>query len=139
MSRDLTAIFQREQLHRATRLGNLAEVDRLIKQKYPLNRFDELGKTPLHYAVESGQVAIVHRLIKAGANVNAHDERMIGNTPLSDNILNCSLEMVSCLIAAGADPTIRGWMQLNANDRAKARKDSAGKKILQIIEKRVSR
>src|SRR5256885_16870599 len=84
MSRDLTAQFQREQLHRAAQDGDLARVNDLIARQYPLNRFDDLGKTPLHYAVQDNRLEVVKRLIGAGADVNVHDEHVIGNTPLSD-------------------------------------------------------
>src|SRR5688572_10521842 len=58
MSRDLAAQFQREQLHRAAADGDLARVDDLIARKYPVNRFDDLGYTPLHYAVREKQLDI---------------------------------------------------------------------------------
>jgi ankyrin repeat protein len=105
-----------------------------LQRKYPVNRFDDLGKTPLHYAVRAGRIDVVDRLIRAGANVNAHDERVIGNTPLSDNARECSYEMAKRLIDAGADPTIPGWMQLNALHRAAERKDSEALKIQRLLK-----
>jgi ankyrin repeat protein len=134
MSRNLTAQFQREQLHRAAQEGDLARVKDLIKQRYPLNRFDALGKTPLHYAVQEDHLDVVRSLIRAGANVNAHDDRVIGNTPLSDNAHECSYEMAKLLIEAGADPAIRGWMLMNAFDRARERKDADSHKIIRLLE-----
>ena len=139
MNRDLTAQFQREQLHRASQDGDLARLDDLIERKYPVNRFDDLGKTPLHYAVQDNRLEAVKRLIEAGANVNAHDERVIGNTPLSDNVRDCTYEMAKILIDAGADPTIRGWMQMNALDRARERKDANARKILRLLEEAAAR
>ena len=106
--REMHARFQREQLHWAASKGDAAEVQRLLAKRYPINRFDELGWTPLHHAVKEGHVDVVDVLLAAGANANAHDERRIGNTPLSDNIRECSFDMAERLIAAGADPTIRG-------------------------------
>src|SRR5687768_14864672 len=100
MSRDLTAQFQREQLHRAAQDGDLVRVNDLIERKYPLNRFDDLGFTPLHYAVQDNRLEVVKRLIEAGADVNAHDERDIGNTPLSEHAGKCTFEMAKCLIEA---------------------------------------
>lgn len=134
MSRDFDAQFQREQLHQAAQNGDLARVNDLIERKYPLNRFDDLGKTPLHYAVQDNRLDVVRRLIEAGAIVNAHDERVIGNTPLSDNADKCTCEMAKLLIDAGADPTIRGWMQMNAIDRARQRKDASASEIVRILD-----
>ena len=139
MSHDLTAQFQREQLHRAAQDGDLARVNDLIERKYPVNGFDDVGKTPLHYAVQDNRQEVVKRLIEAGANVNAHDERVIGNTPLSDNARECTYEMTKVLIDAGADPTIRGWMQMNALDRARERKDANARKIIRLLEDAANR
>jgi ankyrin repeat protein len=77
---------------------------------------------------------VVRRLIKAGANVNAHDERTIGNTPLGDNARECTYEMAKLLVDIGADPTIRGWMRMNALDRARERKDASARKIVRLLE-----
>src|SRR3954466_9186203 len=139
MSHDLAAQFQREQLHHAAQDGDLARVNNLIDRKYPLNRFDDLGKTPLHYAVQDNRLEVVKRLIEAGENVNAHDERVIGNTPLGDYARECTYEMVKVLIDAGADPTIRGWMQMNAIDRAREREDANARKILRLLEEAANR
>ena len=79
MSHDWTAVHQREQLDRAAREGDLQRVKELLAGKYPVNRFDELGKTPLHYAVGGEHLPIVDLLLRSGAKVNAHDERTIGD------------------------------------------------------------
>ena len=139
MSRDFAAQFQREQLHRAAQAGDLARVNDLIERKYPVNRFDDLGMTPLHYAVQDNRLEVVKRLIEAGANVNAHDDRRIGNTPLSEHVRECSYEMAKVLIDAGADPTIRGWMQMNALDRARERKDANARKIVRLLQEAATR
>ena len=134
MRDDWQAELQRFQLHRAAQDGDLARVNQLIDRGYPLNRFDEIGKTPLHYAAGKGHRAVVERLIEAGADVNAHDERTMSNTPLSEVAGDCKYEMVKLLLDAGADPTIRGWMQLNAIDRARQRKDADARKIVRLLE-----
>lgn len=139
MSRDLVAQFQREQLQGAAATGDLTRVDELLRRGYPVNRFDDLGKTPLHYAVERGHIAVVERLIAAGANVNAHDQRVIGNTPLSDSAGECSYEMARRLVDAGADPTIPGWMQLTALDRARKRTDADAPRIRQLLQRAAER
>src|SRR5277367_4808123 len=117
---DLTAQFQREQLHSAAEAGDLAKVESLLAAKYPVNRFDGLALTPLHYAARGGHFLIVDRLIKAGANVNANDQERAGNTPLGDIAKDCTFEMAKRLIDAGADPGIPGWMQLTAIHHAES-------------------
>ncbi len=136
MSRSLAAKFQREQLHRAAEIGDLAKVQLLLAAKYPVNRFDELGRTPLHDAVAGEHMAVVDALLRAGANVNARDERRAGDTPLGQSADSCSCAMAKKLMDAGADPAIPGWMQLTPIDRAKRREDEEGRKVLQLLRSR---
>lgn len=132
-NREWIAQFQREQLHHAAEAGDLPRVQKLLAAKYPVNRFDDLGKTPLHYAVAGEHFAVVDALLLAGAHVNAHDERRIGETPLGDCAGSCSYEMAKRLVEAGADPTIPGWMMLTAIDRASERKRPDGKATLRLL------
>jgi len=118
--------FEREQLHRAAAAGDVPAVQALVGSGRPVNDFDELGKTPLHYAVLGEHFAVVEYLLRHGADINAHDERLIGGTPLGEAGGTCSLRMAQLLVESGADPTVRGWMQLNALDRAKQRRKSEG-------------
>src|ERR1700733_5210021 len=118
--------FEREQLHRAAAAGDLGLVRELIDRGHPVNAFDELGKTPLHHAAVGEHADIVKLLLRSGANVNAHDERVIGDTPLGEVVARGSLSMVKLLVAAGADATIPGWMQLTAVDRALQRRRVEG-------------
>ena len=134
MSRKIAAQFQSEQLHRAAQNGDLPQVQKLLAAKYPVNRFDELGKTPLHYAVAGEHMAVVDALLRAGANVNARDERVAGGTPLGEYAGSCSYAMARRLIDAGADPTIPGWMQLTALDRAQGRNGEERRKILALFQ-----
>src|SRR5215469_12547250 len=134
MSRELHTRFQREQLHQAARDGDLPQVQKLLAARYPVNRFDDLGNTPLHYAVEGEHLPVVNALMRAGANVNARDERVIGDTPLGKYAGTCSYNMAKRLIDAGADPTIPGWMRLTAIDRAKERNDAEGERVLALLK-----
>lgn len=131
--------FQREQLHRAAQSGDLALVRQLISSGQLVSAFDDLGKTPLHYAVEGEHFEIVAFLIRSGAQVDARDQRTIGNTPLGEVAGNCSLRMAQLLVEAGADPTIPGWMQLSALDRAKQRKRSDGPAIYDLLRRAAQR
>ena len=126
--------FEKEQLHFAAQDGDLKRVKDLVEKGFPINRFDEIDKTPLHYAVEEEHFKIVNYLIKSGANVNAHNENNAGNTPLRQVAENCSFEMAEILIKAGADPTLPGWMQITALDKASKRKKDEGKRVYQLFK-----
>ena len=119
-------IFEDTSLYDAAQDGDLGAVQELLDRGYPVNAFNEVERTPLHYAVLGEHFAVVEYLLRKGANINAHDEPRIGNTPLGEAASTCSLQMARLLVASGADPTVRGWMQLNALDRAETRKQSEG-------------
>ena len=122
-----------DDLHKAAERGDIAAVKAFLEEGHDLNAFDDLSFTPLHYAAREQHLQIIRLLLQAGANVNARDEARIGNTPLGDIAGNCPLAVARLLLAAGADPTIRGWMQLNALDRAKARKTDEGRKVYELL------
>ena len=126
--------FERERLHRAAQDGDFAEVERLLSVGYQPNEFDELGKTPLHYAAEGGHLQLIELLIASGADVNANDERVIGNTALREVAANCSYEVAKLLIDAGADPTIPGWMQITALHKARERQSPEGLRVCELLE-----
>jgi ankyrin repeat protein len=124
----------REPLHIAAQDGDVAKVQELLAAGFAVNAFDEdLALTPLHYATMGGHLEVMKALIEAGADVNAHDERRIGNTPLSEVAGNCSYEVAKLLVDAGADPSIPGWMQLTALDRAAERKKPEGVRVYELL------
>jgi ankyrin repeat protein len=122
-----------EELHFAAQKGDLATVDRLLADGTDINAFDELGKTALHWAAMNEHLEVAAFLIDQGADVNARHEPSIGDTPLGEVAGSCSYELARLLLAAGADPTIRGWMQLNALDRAKGRKRGDGPRVYALL------
>ena len=132
-------VFEREQLHFAAHDGDVEEVKRLLNVGYQPNVFDELGKTPLHYAAERGHLDVLRTLIASGADVNAHDERVIGNTPLREVADRCSYDVAKILIEAGADPTIPGWMQITALQKARERTQPEGLLVRQLLEQAAQR
>jgi len=115
--------FELGQLHQASADGNLEEIKRLLQTEHLklINVFDELSLTPLMRAAMGDHVEAVKLLIEAGADINAHDANRIGNTALNEVAGDGSFVMIEALLEAGADPTIRGWMNLNALDRARHR------------------
>jgi hypothetical protein len=120
-------------LHQAAQDGDVPRVSALVTAGYDPNRFDELGKTPLHYAAAREHIDVASFLLAHGAAVNAHDEATIGNTPLGEVAGSCSLAMATLLIEAGADPSIRGWMQLSALDRAAGRRRGDGPRVFELL------
>ena len=128
--------FEKEKLHFAAADDDLEEVKRLVEEGFDVNAFDEgLSLTPLHYAVRGGHLGVAQYLLSAGANINAHDEEAIGETPLGDVAADCSYEVADFLIRAGADPTIKGWMQITALDRTSERKTEEGKRVHKLLMK----
>jgi hypothetical protein len=60
-------------LHEAAAKGDVAEIERLIKEGEKPNIQDSRSRTPLHVAAYMKQAAAVRALLKAGANPNALD------------------------------------------------------------------
>lgn len=126
--------FQEEKLHFAAEEGDLKKVKELVEQGRDINAVDEgMNITPLHYAVREEHYDVVEYLISIGANVNAHVEELIGETPLGDVAPTCSYRMADLLVKAGADPTIPGCLQITALDSAKKRKDQEGIKVYELL------
>jgi ankyrin repeat protein len=128
--------YEKEQLHFAASDGDLPRVKQLVESGDDVNLFDDLSYAPLHYAAKGEFFAVAQYLIAAGADVNAHDEEHIGETPLGAVAASCSYEMAKLLVDAGANPTIAGWMNLTALYRAKERKKEEGQKGLRSFDRR---
>jgi ankyrin repeat protein len=120
-------------LHWAAERGDVSAVKAFLAEGHDPNVFDDLSFTPLHYAAREEHLHVIRLLLDAGADVNAHDESRIGDTPLGSIAGNCSLAVAQLLIGAGADPNLRGWMQLCALDRAKNRKRNDGPKVYELL------
>ena len=110
-------------VHTSAESGNVESLVLLLKYdgKEALGEFDYICRTPLICAVHNGHHQAARLLIASGSDVNAHDESRIDNSALSWAVENNDEEMVKLLLEAGADPAIRGWMQLDAVDRAEGK------------------
>lgn len=128
-----------EDLRFAAADGDASTVERLLKEGVAPSGFDELGLTALHYASRDEHLAVVTLLIAHGADVNAHDTATISNTPICEIAATCSLRMAKLLIDAGANPTIRGWMQRNALDQSRGRKRGEGPEVYDLLAKAAQR
>ncbi len=135
IAQDMKNWYQKDKLRSAAADGDLARVKKLVEKGYDANAFDEdLSRTALHYAVEGGHVEVVKYLLSVGADVNAHEEAKIGETPLGQVAANCSYEMAELLVNAGANPTIPGWMRLTPLDRARDRKKEEGRRVYKLLD-----
>lgn len=82
---------------------------------------------------------MVSLLPSKGADVNAHNQPRVGNTPIAACAQTCSFEKASLFRNAGADPTIRGWMSLNALDRVRGRGRGDGPRVRDLLEQIASK
>ncbi len=121
-------------------MGHLAIVQYLLDHigEEEINCFDVLSFTPLTYAGVNNHLDVARLLLANGADVDAHEEKMIGNTPLAEAVREGTPEMVKLLLDAGADPTIPGWMGLTAYHRAEQRVEREpspqAKEVLSLIQ-----
>jgi ankyrin repeat protein len=83
-----------------------------------LETFDYISRTPLICAAHNGHAEAARFLVSVGADVNARDEANAGDPAISWAVREKNEVMVTLLLEAGADPTLRGWMRLSAIDRA---------------------
>ena len=125
--------FEHERLHWAAAAGDLELVKALVAEGCDVNAFDDLGWTPLHHAAREEHLDVAAFLLAIGAQADARCEAMIGDTALRTVADTCSLDMARLLVAAGADPTIRGWMQINALDRAVTRRRGDGPAVYALL------
>ena len=78
-------------------------VDLLIQVGGDVNKQNESGLTPLHYASANDQV--LERLIQAGGEVNTQSSD--GWTPLHSASIGGHVEVITALLAAGADKSLK--------------------------------
>lgn len=89
------------------RLGELRAIQRLFDSgKFNARSTDEQGITALHWAAINGHHALCHFLIQSGADVNAKGGDADA-TPVLWASKRCHLQVVSLLLANGANPLLR--------------------------------
>jgi len=93
-------------IHDAARLGNAAEVERILRAD-PKQRDIRTGQgsTPLHLAATNPDSGPIQVLLKAGAEVNARDGE--GATPLHLAAYTAKLKNTELLLQAGADVEVK--------------------------------
>jgi ankyrin repeat protein len=122
------------QLHNETKRGNLAEVQRLLSQGYPINQENKDRQTPLHIAAQEGNLAMVQLLVeKYDAFLAARDKN--DYTCLHSACLNGHLDVVRYLLLKGARNSVNtsGATPLHYLVRSNSKPDPRCEEILQII------
>ena len=94
MDRDLVEAAQR---------GDAAEIAQLLGQGAAVDARDGANWTALHHATEGSHIAAAVALIEAGADVNASDDTSMDHTPYLMAGARGYLEILSPMIAHGAD------------------------------------
>jgi len=85
----------------AAEVGNLTDVERLIREGASVKARDARGRTALLAATRNDRVAIARALIAAGADVNAKDD--IDDSPYLYAGAEGRIEILKMTLAAGAD------------------------------------
>ena len=97
----------------------------LSKNPVMTDVFDEQHMTPLHHAADQGRIDALLWLLERGADLNAHDEQNIGETPLATAVKRGQLAAAELLLKRGANPDTPGWMGQTARTRAAKHADGA--------------
>jgi ankyrin repeat protein len=106
-------------LHRAASRGHLKAVALLLDHGAKVDAMDGEGVTPLILASYRGQTEVVKLLLARGAAVNAQEKRNRLSS-LSHAVGRGEKELVSALIAHGADPLLKDAAGRTALERAEA-------------------
>ncbi len=128
---------KRNAFHLAIERGETAAVGKMIAKGALVNKPDDTGETPLEKAILGADPEIVRLLVQAGADLNKPAAGK--ETPLMTAITASEIRdeaaraaIITCLLAAGADPDIlsplSGMAPLHAAIQA-----ADGKKSLQAL------
>lgn len=126
-----------DDLHFAVQDQKKELVESLLRDGVSPNGFDEISKTPLHYVCELEDYSLIRLLLENGANINAQNiETDNQHTPLGYVADSASAELIEYLLEQGANPALRGWMGLNAIDKANQRSDAEKKEVLELLNEK---
>jgi ankyrin repeat protein len=105
--RDVTALLiqsgAKVDLAVAAALGDMKRLVKMLEKKPPLDQHSTDGWTALHMAAYFGRKDAVKLLLEAGAPIRARSSNAMNNHPIHAAAAGKHPEIVSLLIAAGAD------------------------------------
>ena len=111
--------------------GQLDLARQLIERGADVNK---PGWAPLHYAATNGHLKIMEMLLDQNAYIDAESPN--GSTPLMMAALYGTTAAVKLLLEAGADPTLRNQLGLNAIDFAyRANRTDSAELIAEFIRR----
>lgn len=101
----------RSPLHYATAAARLDVVQHFIKTGADVNCQTKSERTPLIEAVSLNNLSAVRALVKAGVNVNQKDAKGISPLHIATLMHQVDLQIVECLLDAGADVNTSNYKQ----------------------------
>ena len=100
--REKTILQEERNLLRVSKVGNAAEVMRLLMTGVSPNFKDHNGMTPLLAVAKKGDKNMIKMLLDRGAQPNAIDKN--GKTPLTVAVYHDHKDVANLLLSRGADP-----------------------------------
>jgi ankyrin repeat protein len=128
---------KREKLFESITSEPLGTIENMLNHGIDLNGRDRGGKTPLQVAVLTDRPDVVRFFIEQGADVNAQDDH--GDTALAQaaamgNLLKHVREIITLLMHAGADVSIKNSLGYTALEIARTESGSELAKYIKELE-----
>ena len=125
-----------EPLFHAAKMGDKAEIERLVQAGADVGVCDRVGKmtgaAPLHYAAAEGHLSAVQTLLALGADPNARD--FIDRTPIHVASARGQVGAIRALAAKGADLAAKCHSGETALDWAKMAQKPEAIRLLEELE-----
>lgn len=111
-SENLEQTVKKDEVHQAAIKGNVALLQKLVKEGIHLNCKDSEGCTPLHVATKAGQLEVVEFLLNQRVDVDPIND--VKNTPLHYGCKSGKENIVNVLLNVGASTDLEDTVGLTA-------------------------
>lgn len=118
-----------QDLLQASKIGDIAAMQKLINQTVPINAKSKEGVSPLMVAAYYGHIPAVELLIKHGAEINAQSKN--GGTALTKAVLAGKIDVVRLLIRKGASTNYKDVHGRSLQEIARAKNHT---ELAQLLE-----